>query len=166
MNPRHTIIDSALGELTLVADGAALTGLYFPKHWYPPDPRTIGPRDDAGFDEARHQIEEYLDGRRTTFDLPIEPRGDDFQQSIWSRLQQIGFGETTTYGAIAEEMGDRSLARRVGGAVGRNPLSMIIPCHRVVGVDGKLTGYAGGLGRKAWLLDLEAPAEVRAGRLF
>jgi methylated-DNA-[protein]-cysteine S-methyltransferase len=166
MSMRHTTIDSLIGELTLVADGDVLTGLYFPRHWHPPDPSTIGPRDDTGFDEAGRQIADYLDGGRTSFDLPIELRGDDFQQEVWARLERIGFGETITYGDIADELGDRALARRVGGAVGRNPLSIIVPCHRVVGSDGSLTGYAGGLERKAWLLDLETPAEIRATRLF
>jgi methylated-DNA-[protein]-cysteine S-methyltransferase len=166
MGPRHTTIDSVLGELMLVADGDALTGLYFPGHWYPPDPVTIGPRDDTGFDDARRQVGEYLAGRRTSFDLLIDPSGDEFQHSVWSRLEQIPFGETTSYGAIAAELGDRALARRVGGAVGRNPLSIVVACHRVVGAGGQLTGYAGGLTRKAWLLELEAPAETRAARLF
>lgn len=166
MNPRHTTMDSPLGRLTLVADGDALTGLYFDKHWYPPSPANLGRRDDAGFDEVRTQVTDYLDGRRTSFDLPTAFRGDEFQKGIWSRLERIGFGETTTYGALAEELGDRTLARRVGSAIGRNPLSIVVPCHRVVGVGGKLTGYAGGVARKAWLLDLEAPVEVRTARLF
>jgi methylated-DNA-[protein]-cysteine S-methyltransferase len=164
MSVRHTTLGSPIGELTLVGDGEALTGLYFPQHWYPP--QTTGPRDDAGFDEARRQIGDYLEGRRTSFDLELDLRGDEFQLKVWHRLQQIEYGETVTYGAIADELGDRNLARRVGGAVGHNPLSLIVPCHRVLGAGGGLTGYAGGLERKAWLLDLEAPAEVRAARLF
>jgi methylated-DNA-[protein]-cysteine S-methyltransferase len=164
MSVRHTTLGSPIGELTLVGDGEALTGLYFPQHWYPP--QTTGPRDDAGFDEARRQIGDYLEGRRTSFDLELDLRGDEFQLTVWHRLQQIEYGETVTYGAIAEELGDRNLARRVGGAVGHNPLSLVVPCHRVLGAGGGLTGYAGGLERKAWLLDLEAPAEVRAARLF
>jgi methylated-DNA-[protein]-cysteine S-methyltransferase len=164
MSVRHTTLGSPIGELTLVGDGEALTGLYFPQHWYPP--QTTGPRDDAGFDEARRQIGDYLEGRRTSFDLDLDLRGDEFQLKVWHRLQQIEYGETVTYGAIADELGDRNLARRVGGAVGHNPLSLIVPCHRVLGAGGGLTGYAGGLERKAWLLDLEAPAEVRGARLF
>jgi methylated-DNA-[protein]-cysteine S-methyltransferase len=169
-NTRHAVIDSPLGELTLVADGAALIGLYFRHHWYRPSADTFGPRVDAGSDallaESHAQLDDYLTGGRMEFDLPTALRGDGLQRRIWDRLTTIPYGETVTYGELAAELADGSTAQEVGAAVGRNPLSIVIPCHRVVGKDGKLTGYAGGLERKKFLLDLEEPAEVRAARLF
>lgn len=152
---RHTVIDSPLGELTLVADGDALTGLYFPNHWYRPDPATFGPRADGTFETAAAQLAEYFTGTRQTFDLPIRPHGNAFQHRVWSLLADIPFGRTTTYGALARSLGDPALARDVGAAVGRNPLCIVVPCHRVLGATGTLTGYAGGLPRKQHLLDLE-----------
>ena len=109
---------------------------------------------------------DFLAGDRTGFDLPTALRGDDLQRRVWDRLTAIPYGETVTYGELAAELADGSTAQEVGAAVGRNPLSIIVPCHRVVGKNGKLTGYAGGLERKKFLLDLEEPAELRAARLF
>ncbi len=170
MNSRHAVIDSPLGELTLVADGAALTGLYFRHHWYRPSADTFGPRVDHRTDEllaeAQAQLDEFLAGDRISFELPTAAHGDDRQRRIWDRLTAIPYGETVTYGEIAEELADGTTAQEVGAAVGRNPLSIVVPCHRVVGKNGKLTGYAGGLERKKFLLDLEEPAELRAARLF
>ena len=170
MNTRHAVIDSPLGELTLVTEGAALIGLYFHHHWYRPSEDTFGPRVDAGSDallaESQAQLDGYLTGIRTEFDLPTTLRGDGLQRRVWDRLTTIPYGETVTYGELAAELADGSTAQQVGTAVGRNPLSVVVPCHRVVGKDGKLTGYAGGLERKKFLLDLEEPAEVRAARLF
>ena len=164
MGNTHTVIDSPIGELTLVADGEALVGVYFRHHWYRPDASTFGPRDDRAFgspfDAAARQLGEYFAGRRTTFDLPARADGDDFQRAVWERIAAIPYGATTTYGDIARELGDPSLARDVGAAVGRNPLSIVLACHRVVGKDGKLTGYAGGLRRKRFLLDLERQPNV------
>jgi methylated-DNA-[protein]-cysteine S-methyltransferase len=165
----HTIIDSPLGELTLVSHDGALTGLYYPGHWYLPDPATFGARAESGFEEAEEQLAEYFAGERTAFELPTSTAGDAFQERVWELIARIPYGETTTYGELARELGDPAIARAVGGAVGRNPLSIVVPCHRVVGKDGKLTGYAGGLDRKRLLLDLEAPTGVRVGsaaRLF
>lgn len=153
---RHTVIESPIGELTLVADGAELLGVYFPHHWYRPDPATFGPRDDRGFTEATRQLAEYLAGRRTDFDVAMRADGDEFQRAVWKRIAAVPYGDTTTYGDLARDMGDPSLARDVGVAVGRNPLSIVVPCHRVLGKGGALTGYAGGLRRKRFLLDLEA----------
>jgi methylated-DNA-[protein]-cysteine S-methyltransferase len=170
MTTRHAVIDSPLGELTLVADGNALIGLYFHHHWYRPTIDTFGPRVDADADglvaETRAQVGDYLTGDRRHFDLPLELRGDDLRRRIWNRLTMIARGETVTYGELAAELADGTTAQEVGAAVGRNPLSIIVPCHRVVGRNGKLTGYAGGLERKKFLLDLEEPAELRAARLF
>jgi methylated-DNA-[protein]-cysteine S-methyltransferase len=168
MNATHTIIDSPLGELTLVAEDGVLCGLYFPGHWYMPDPDAFGVRSERGFEQAQRQLAEYFAGERTAFDLTTTVTGDEFQRRVWVLIDRIPYGRTTTYGEIARELGDPILARRVGGAVGRNPLSVIVPCHRVVGKDGKLTGYAGGLERKRFLLDLEAPDGTAgdAPRLF
>jgi methylated-DNA-[protein]-cysteine S-methyltransferase len=169
MTSTHTTIDSPLGELTLVARDGALSGLYFPHHWYLPDPATFGMRCESGFEQATEQLAEYFAGGRSSFELATSAAGDAFQQRVWKLIDEIPYGQTTTYGELAHELGDRSLARTVGGAVGRNPLSVIVPCHRVVGKDGGLTGYAGGLERKQFLLDLESPAGVlveSAARLF
>ena len=156
MTTTHTVIDSALGELTLVAQDGLLSGIYFPGHWTRPDRGRFGERTDRGFQEAERQLTEYLEGKRRSFDLPVLLRGVPFQQRVWEILKRIPYGQTTTYGEIAGELGDAALARPVGGAVGHNPLSIVVPCHRVVGRNGSLTGYAGGLERKRFLLDLEA----------
>ena len=170
MNTRHAVIDSPLGELTLVAVGDALIGLYFRHHWYRPPAEAFGPTVDAKSDallaEAQAQLDDFLAGYRTGFDLPTALRGDDPQRRVWDRLTAIPYGETVTYGELAADLADGSTAQEVGAAVGRNPLSIIVPCHRVLGKNGKLTGYAGGLERKKFLLDLEEPAELRAARLF
>jgi methylated-DNA-[protein]-cysteine S-methyltransferase len=165
----HTIVDSPLGPLTLVAQEGTLSGLYFRSHWPKPDPASFGERSDDGFEEARRQLAEYFAGERTSFDLATASTGDALQRRVWELIDRIPYGQTTTYGELARELGDPSLARDVGAAVGRNPLSVIRPCHRVVGKDGKLTGYAGGLQRKQTLLDLEGAtrtAEVPPAQLF
>jgi methylated-DNA-[protein]-cysteine S-methyltransferase len=151
----HTVIESALGDLTLVRDADGLRGLYFTHHWYQPDPATFGPRHDDGFTDTSQQLAEYLGGARRTFELPLVLRGDSLQTAVWGLIAQIRYGVTTTYGELATEIGDGVSAQQVGAAVGRNPLSIIVPCHRVLGRNGKLTGYAGGLARKRYLLDLE-----------
>jgi len=168
MSATHTTIESPLGDLTLVAAGGVLSGLYFPGHWYPPGRGVLGARSESGFQQAEAQLAEYFAGERTGFELPTRLAGDEFQRRVWELIDRIPYGETTTYGAMAAELGDPTLARRVGGAVGRNPISIVVPCHRVVGKDGKLTGYAGGLERKRHLLELEAPAAMAAAepRLF
>jgi methylated-DNA-[protein]-cysteine S-methyltransferase len=155
MTATHTMVDSPLGELTLVAEDGRLTGVYFPHHWYAPDPATFGPRAGTGFVEAKAQLAEYFAGDRTHFDLATEPRGDAFQRRVWALIGAIPYGQTVTYGDLARDVGGPVTPTDVGAAVGRNPLSVIVPCHRVVGKDGRLTGYAGGLARKRFLLDLE-----------
>src|SRR4051812_24790843 len=117
---RHMIVSTRLGELTLVASGSALAGVYFPHHWVKPMPLGERVASDPVLSEAARQLEEYLDGNRSTFDLPTTLSGDDFQLRVWARLEQIPFGTTTTYGEIAVELGDRALAQRVGKAVGQN----------------------------------------------
>lgn len=170
MNPRHAIAETTLGPLTLVACGDAVTGVYFPGHWYLPPKEAIGDlvdlESDALLSEVAAQLTDYLAGARTSFDLPTSTRGNPLQERVWEMLREIPFGATTTYGALAERLGDKALSQAVGQAVGHNPLSIIVPCHRVVGSTGKLTGFAGGLARKRALLDLEEPIPVKAGRLF
>jgi len=160
MTATHMNIDSPLGELTLVSRDGVLGGLYFPGHWYPPGREALGARAERGFEQVQRQLDEYFAGERTAFDLATSSAGDEFQRRVWELIDRVPYGETTTYGEMAAELGDPTLARRVGGAVGRNPLSVIVPCHRVVGKDGKLTGYAGGLERKQFLLELEGAAAV------
>jgi methylated-DNA-[protein]-cysteine S-methyltransferase len=164
MSAAHSTATSPLGELTLVAEAGILTGLYFPHHWYAPHPATFGERTDAGFTEVKEQLAEYFAGQRQDFDLPARAGGDEFQHRVWDLIAAIPYGETATYGEMARQLagqlGGQVLAKDVGAAVGRNPLSIVVPCHRVVGKDGKLTGYAGGLRRKRYLLDLEQ-ANVR-----
>ena len=165
---RHVVIDSPIGPLTLVRDDDGLTGLYYPGHWTRPDQATFGPRvepsDDHGFDEAIAQLSEYFAGERQEFDLPLNPLGSERARRLWQLLAEIPYGRTTTYGALARKIGSGISPRAIGGFVGHNPLSIFIPCHRVVGSTGKLTGYAGGLDRKQRLLELEnrAPAAPQA----
>ncbi|KAM9863303.1 methylated-DNA--[protein]-cysteine S-methyltransferase [Leucobacter sp. BZR 635] len=171
MGTRHGLFATSLGELLLVAEGPAIVGLYFADHRYPPHPEEIGEDlgsepDDAPLGEAARQLREYLSGERTEFALALAPRGDEFSQQVWALLGNLPFGTTTTYGELAVALGNRALAQRVGQAVGHNPLCVLIPCHRVLGADGSLTGYAGGLDRKRVLLTLEEPAPESAGRLF
>ncbi len=170
MDTRHAMVDTELGELTLVARGDALAGVYFEGHWHPPAAGTTGRAVDASGDallaRARDQIAEYLAGERESFDIPMSASGDPLQGRVWALLAEIPRGETTTYGAIAARLGPGVSPREVGRAVGRNPPSIVVPCHRVVGSDGKLTGYAGGLERKRFLLELEEPEPALAGKLF
>lgn len=167
---RHALVESALGNVTIVATGGSLTGLYFDEHTRRPAAELFGPRIDLASEptlaEAARQLHEYLAGDREQFELPFAPEGDEFHQAVWAIVARIPFGGTTTYGAIATELGNPALAQRVGQAVGANPLCVFIPCHRVVGSTGKLTGYAGGIERKHTLLTIEEPAPEVAGRLF
>ena len=164
---RHTVVPTSIGALTLVAYAGALTGVYFPGHWTRPNVRTFGARVDLSSDPVlattAQQLQEYLAGERFTFDLETLTRGDAFQERVWAALREIPYGETITYGGLAMTIGGGALPHEVGQVVGRNPLSIIVPCHRVVGKGGKLTGYAGGLERKKTLLDLEAwPGRLQA----
>ncbi len=162
----HTTIASKLGELTVVAREGTVVGLYFPGHWPRPDPASFGTWSDVGFSAVRDQIGEYLAGDRQEFEVPIATNGDEYQERVWSLVRRIPYGETATYGDLARQLGDGTTPQEVGAAVGRNPVCLLVPCHRVVGAGGKLTGYAGGLARKRFLLDLEAETVGRARRLF
>jgi len=163
----HTIIETPIGELTLVADGDALSGIYFPGHWTRPDRAGFGERDDAAFTDVRRQLDAYFAGTRTTFDLRTADGGDPFQRRVWELIDRIPYGRTATYGDLARELGEPGMAREVGAAVGANPLAIVRPCHRVVGKDGRLVGYAGGLQRKQFLLALETGrADCPSDRLF
>ncbi|HEX3650054.1 MAG TPA: methylated-DNA--[protein]-cysteine S-methyltransferase [Pseudonocardiaceae bacterium] len=166
MNVTHTVIDSPVGDLTVVADDGELIGLYFAGQRRRARGEALGARTDTGFAEVTRQLGEYFAGTRTEFDLPLAPRGDEFDLRVWELLRTIPYGETRSYGDLARQLGDPTLAQQVGVANGRNPLAVLVPCHRVVGSDGSLTGYAGGLDRKRFLLELEEPAEISAGRLF
>ena len=162
----HSTITSKLGDLTVVARERTVVGLYFPGHWYQPDSATFGTFSDAGFDALRDQIGEYLAGDRQEFEVPVAMNGDEYQERVWSLVRRIPYGETATYGELARQLGEGTTPQEIGAAVGRNPLCLLVPCHRVVGAGGKLTGYAGGLARKRFLLDLEAEVVGRASRLF
>jgi methylated-DNA-[protein]-cysteine S-methyltransferase len=153
---KHTVIDSPIGPLLLVAnDDGALCNLHMDGPSRRNTERNYGPRSAAGFESAIEQLDEYFAGKRQEFDLELAPEGNPFQLAIWKQLQQIPFGKTRSYGEIAGAIGDRSLARSVGTACGSNPISVIIPCHRVIGADGSLVGFGGGLQRKEFLLHLE-----------
>lgn len=168
MGTAHAVVDSPLGELTLAAEDGALTGVYFADHRRRPDRAAFGGRislseADGPLVDAARQLGEYFAGERTGFALRTAPRGDAFERRVWALLSEVPHGQTRSYGDLARELGDPALAQAVGAANSRNPLCVVVPCHRVVGSDGSLTGYAGGLARKRYLLDLEAPA---AARLF
>jgi methylated-DNA-[protein]-cysteine S-methyltransferase len=156
-----TTCRSPVGQLLLVSDGLALTGLYPELHRDVPT-RTEGwRRDDAFFSGVRDQLSEYFGGRLTTFEVVVAPQGTPFQREVWSALEAIPLGQTYSYRAVAHAVGRPSASRAVGSTVSRNPISIIIPCHRVVGADGALTGYAAGLELKQKLLDLECGALMR-----
>jgi methylated-DNA-[protein]-cysteine S-methyltransferase len=151
----HTVVDSPLGHLTLVAADGALAGLYMEPHRHRPPSDTFGQRDSGPFDAIVAQLAEYFAGERTTFDLPLFFAGTPFQRAVWAGLLDIPYGQTVSYRELAEQLGRPTAARAVGLANGKNPISIIVPCHRVVGSGGDLTGYGGGLTRKRQLLDFE-----------
>lgn len=154
----HTTIDSPVGDLLLVGDGRALHGLYMTEAPRPMPVRPEWRRDDAAFATARRQLGEYFAGERTAFDLSLTLNGTPFQRSVWDALREIPYGRTMSYGELARRIGRPSAVRAVGLANGRNPVSVVVPCHRVIGADGSLTGYGGGVERKRFLLALERAA--------
>lgn len=143
---------SPMGVLQLVADGDELCGIYLPEQAVPP----ARARESRVLDAAATQLAEYFAGVRRRFDLPLAPRGTNFQQLVWRALLAIPFGETRSYGELARAIGRPAASRAVGAANAKNPLAIIVPCHRVVGASGALTGYAGGMAAKRWLLEHEA----------
>jgi methylated-DNA-[protein]-cysteine S-methyltransferase len=155
-NLRYAEFESPIGRLFIEGDEGAVTGLYLPGHkgW-------AGPADDSrlaqeAFPEVRAQLEQYFDGARRQFDVPLKLAGTPFQERVWQTLREIPYGTTISYVELARRVGRPTASRAVGAANGRNPISILIPCHRVVGTNGGLTGYAGGLDAKRWLLEREA----------
>ena len=148
-----TYVDSPIGRLSLYSDGQALTGLYMGAH--EPDADAVPGGALAPLRAAARQLGEYFAGKRREFDLPVALHGTPFQSRVWAQLQKIPFGETWSYGQLAKRIRQPGAARAVGHANNRNPVSIVIPCHRVIGADGSLTGYGGGIERKQWLLEHE-----------
>ena len=151
----YTRLPSPIGELLLVGDGSTLHRLHMLQAPRPTAINAVWRRQPRAFAESERQLKEYFAGRRTEFDLPLTMHGTPFQRSVWSALCEIGYGQTASYGQIANRVGQPDAARAVGIANARNPISIIVPCHRVIGADGSLTGYGGGLERKRYLLELE-----------
>jgi methylated-DNA-[protein]-cysteine S-methyltransferase len=154
----YTRVDSLIGELLLVGDGDALCGLHMQHGRRPIAPAPGWRRASEPFAGVRAQLSEYFAGERTAFEVPLALHGSPFELRVWRALQEIPYGATTSYGELARRIGHPTAARAVGMANGRNPVAVIVPCHRVIGADGTLTGYGGGLERKRLLLDLEAQA--------
>lgn len=152
----HIAFDTPLGPLTLVDEDGALCGVFFDDQRHAPPPAAFGDADPGGFAAAIEQFGAYFAGDLKTFDLPLAPNGSEFQLRVWAALRDIPYGETRTYGEIAAAIGSPKASRAVGLANGRNPIGIVVPCHRVIGADGSLTGYGGGIERKRALLDLEA----------
>lgn len=153
MPKNHIIIPSPLGKLLITEENGNIIGLeYFCTEVH----KDLQIQENRLLKEATKQVDEYFQGTRKTFDLPLSVQGTDFQNKAWTALQAIPYGETRSYQAQAEMLGNKKAVRAVGGANNKNPIAIIIPCHRVLGKNGKLVGYASGIDKKAWLLDLEA----------
>ncbi|MFJ4876612.1 methylated-DNA--[protein]-cysteine S-methyltransferase [Streptomyces sp. NPDC088745] len=159
---QHTVVDSPYGPLTLVATEGVLCGLYMVGQRHRPAEETFGDPDPEPFPEVIEQLDAYFRGELTEFTVPLHLHGTPFQRSVWEQLQRIPYGETRTYGQLAQHMGNTGASRAVGLANGKNPVGIIVPCHRVIGSTGSLTGYGGGLDRKQRLLAFEGgvPAEA------
>lgn len=156
MNARYySQVDSPVGQLLLFGDGEALCGLYMVKQRYSPEMPKACVRENQRFTAAREQLAAYFAGELQQFDLPLAPFGTEFQRLVWNALLDIPFGATESYGALAKRIGHPQGARAVGLANGHNPIGIIVPCHRVIGANGSLTGYGGGIERKQWLLNHE-----------
>ncbi|MGW4655608.1 methylated-DNA--[protein]-cysteine S-methyltransferase [Streptomyces sp. NPDC004279] len=155
---QHNVIDSPYGPLTLVADDGVLCGLYMDGQRHRPPEETFGERDDTLFGEATAQLRAYFAGESKDFTVDMRLQGTPFQLSVWEQLRKIPYGETRSYGELADALGNPGASRAVGLANGKNPVSIIVPCHRVVGANGDPTGYGGGLARKRRLLDFERGA--------
>ena len=151
----HTVLDSPLGALTAVETAGALSGLYMTDQRHRPGLDAFGPRDDTALPALREQLTAYWAGDLTSFTVPLAPAGTPFQQQVWAALRRVPYGTTCTYADLAAAVGRPTAVRAVGAANGRNPICLVVPCHRVVGSGGALTGYAGGLDRKRLLLEHE-----------
>lgn len=157
----YCYLDSPIGTLLIAGDGDAIRRIEFPRNGKPGRPEAHWTESTRGpIAQAVRQLCEYFAGRRTSFDLPLAPEGTPFQRSVWRRLQDIPYGETISYGELARRVGNPKASRAVGAANGKNPLPIVIPCHRVIGSNGTLTGFGGGLPTKEALLALEAKAAV------
>ncbi|MFZ3473840.1 methylated-DNA--[protein]-cysteine S-methyltransferase [Streptomyces sp. 4.24] len=160
---QHTVIDSPYGPLTLVATGGVLSGLYMTGQRHRPAEESFGERVAAGeepFPEVARQLTAYFAGELTSFDLPVRLEGTDFQRSVWEQLVRIPYGKTWSYGELAARLGKPNASRAVGLANGKNPVGIIVPCHRVIGASGSMTGYGGGIDRKVRLLAFESGADA------
>lgn len=153
---KYSYLETPLGDVLATRDERGITGLDLPRSRYPRRVRDDWERDDAAFDDIRTQLGEYFAGERQEFDLPLNLGGSPFQTLVWNALIDIPYGETTSYGKVAVAIGHPDGPRAVGLANGQNPVPIIVPCHRVIGANGALTGYGGGLDAKRWLLDHEA----------
>ena len=149
---RYTYVDSPIGRLLLVGRPGVLTGLYIADHDKCRRPADDWVEDVSAFDRVITQLGEYFAGERTDFDLEVELEGTSFQTTVWAALREIPYGETWSYGELARHIGRPTGSRAVGMANGRNPVSIVVPCHRVIGADGSMTGYGWGTDRKTWLL--------------
>lgn len=156
----YSYYESPLGQILLTATDSALTGLHFVGEKYYPSISPESKHDESNptLQSAARQLDEYFNGYRQSFELKLATEGTPFQRSVWHALTQLPFGETVSYAQLAQRIGNPNAVRAVGAANGRNPISIVVPCHRVIGADGALTGYAGGLARKEALLRLEASA--------
>jgi len=150
----YTYLDSPIGRLLLQSDGSAVTGLYMdvPDQPLPAREGWVEKADAGPMPEAIRQLRDYFQGTRREFDLPLRLQGTAFQRRVWDALTEIPYGATWSYGELAQRIDNPKASRAVGLANGRNPISIVVPCHRVIGADGSLTGYGGGLERKRWLL--------------
>ncbi|TQN32964.1 methylated-DNA-[protein]-cysteine S-methyltransferase [Haloactinospora alba] len=157
---RYDVVLSPIGDLLLTSDGVSLTGLHVgPEEGRSPSPEPTWHHDPGVFGQVRKQLDSYFAGELREFDVPLAPSGTAFQLSAWRALTTVGYGRTASYGEIAAALGRQGAARAVGMANNRNPISIIVPCHRVVGANGKLVGYGGGVSRKEYLLRLESGAQ-------
>ena len=154
-------VTSPIGMLTLWSNGSALTQLSMAREEDDTETERVPPEVDPVLAAAQEQLDAYFDMRLSNFDLPLEARGTEFQRRVWESLKTIPFGETISYAELARRIDNPKAVRAVGAANGRNPLMIIVPCHRVIGADGSLTGFGGGIDRKRWLLDHEARARLR-----
>lgn len=161
----YRTVDSPIGPLALAGHGRTLTNLRMLNQTYEPD-RSDWVRDERAFPDAVDQLEEYFAGKRTDFDVELNLVGSEFQRRVWQALLTIPYGETRSYGQVAEQIGAIGAARAVGLANGHNPIAIIVPCHRVIGASGSLTGYGGGLHRKRSLLDMEKTVKLGNLTLF